>query len=153
MIAPRAEVHQEAVRTDWVDVVIEVPRGSFVKRDGRGRVEFFSLLPCPVNYGSIAGSSGPDGDPLDAVVLGRRLERGARVKVPVRGTVFFFDRGIEDFKLVCSHEAVTAVQRRRLLLFFRFYGLCKRGMRFRAPAGGLTGCRGWSPWPRMPTLG
>jgi inorganic pyrophosphatase len=137
--------HQAQAGPQWVEVEIEVPLGSFVKRDGRGRMEFLSPLPCPVNYGSIVGSRGLDRDPLDAMVLGRRLARGARVWVPVRGKVLFLDQGVEDFKLVCSHRAVTAVQRRRLLLFFRFYGVCKRGMRFWRPTGGFTGCQGWSP--------
>jgi inorganic pyrophosphatase len=148
-----ADILDETAGTGWVDVVIEVPRGSFVKRDGRGRVEFCSPVPCPVNYGSIIGSKGPDSDPLDAVVLGRRLQRGMRVMVPVRGTVIFYDQGIEDSKLICSREAVTAVQWRWLMRFFRFYGACKRGMRFWAPARGFTGCRGWSSQWKIPTLG
>jgi inorganic pyrophosphatase len=35
-----------------VDVVIEVPRGSFIKRGSTGHVDFISPLPCPFNYGS-----------------------------------------------------------------------------------------------------
>jgi inorganic pyrophosphatase len=32
-----------------VDVVIEVPRGSFLKRGSSGRTDFVSPLPCPYN--------------------------------------------------------------------------------------------------------
>ncbi|MEE4114150.1 MAG: inorganic diphosphatase [Desulfobacteraceae bacterium] len=152
MTKERGQAQGKRVGTKWVEVVIEVPRGSFVKRDGRGRVEFWSPLPCPVNYGSIVGSKGPDSDPLDAVVLGKRLPRGKRVKVPVQGAVGFCDQGVDDVKLVCSHEALTAAQRRRLLLFFRFYGACKRWVRFRESAGKPTFCQGWYPWPMIQTL-
>jgi hypothetical protein len=33
-----------------LDVVIEVPRGSFVKRGSSGSIDFISPLPCPFNY-------------------------------------------------------------------------------------------------------
>ena len=36
-----------------VDVVIEIPRGSFLKRGSTGHVDFVSPLPCPFNYGSV----------------------------------------------------------------------------------------------------
>ncbi|HET9668554.1 MAG TPA: inorganic diphosphatase, partial [Casimicrobiaceae bacterium] len=53
-----------------VEVVIEVPRGSFVKRGSLGHVDFVSPLPCPYNYGSVPTHIGLEGDLLDAVVLG-----------------------------------------------------------------------------------
>ena len=36
-----------------LEVVIEVPRGSFVKRGSSGSVDFISPLPCPFNYGAV----------------------------------------------------------------------------------------------------
>ena len=36
-----------------VEVVIEIPRGSFLKRGSTGHVDFVSPLPCPFNYGSV----------------------------------------------------------------------------------------------------
>ena len=36
-----------------VDVVIEIPRWSFLKRGSTGHVDFISPLPCPFNYGSV----------------------------------------------------------------------------------------------------
>jgi inorganic pyrophosphatase len=36
-----------------VEVVIEVPRGSFLKRGASGRIDFVSPLPRPFNYGAV----------------------------------------------------------------------------------------------------
>jgi len=62
-----------------VEVLIEVPRGSFLKRGSTGRVDFVSPLPCPYNYGSIPTHIGLEGDLLDAVVLGPRRPFGSIV--------------------------------------------------------------------------
>src|SRR5947207_7598111 len=56
-----------------VEVVIEVPRGSFLKRGSTGHVDFISPLPCPFNYGSVPSHIGQEGDLVDALVLGSRL--------------------------------------------------------------------------------
>ena len=53
-----------------VEVVIEIPRGSFLKRGSTGQVDFISPLPCPYNYGSVPKFLGLEGDLLDALVLG-----------------------------------------------------------------------------------
>ncbi len=68
-----------------VDVVIEVPRGSFLKRGSTGHVDFISPLPCPFNYGSVPSWLGLEGDLLDALVLGPRLPLGAKVQVKAWG--------------------------------------------------------------------
>ena len=65
-----------------LEVLIEVARGSFLKRGSMGTVDFVSPLPCPFNYGSIPQYIGLEGDLLDAVVLGPRLARGARAGPP-----------------------------------------------------------------------
>jgi len=62
-----------------VEVVIEVPRGSFLKRGSSGRVDFVSPLPSPYNYGCVPTHIGLEGDLLDAVVLGPRLPFGSTV--------------------------------------------------------------------------
>lgn len=36
-----------------LDVIIEVPRFSFLKRGPGGHVDFVSPLPCPFNYGAV----------------------------------------------------------------------------------------------------
>ena len=73
-------IHQALAEPPVVEVVIEVPRGSFLKRGSTGRVDFISPLPCPFNYGSVPGYIGLDGDLLDALVLGPRLSLGARIR-------------------------------------------------------------------------
>ena len=109
-----------------IEVVIEVPRGAFVKRRGDGRVDFVSPIPSPFNYGSIVGTAAPDGDPLDAVVLGRRLERGARVCAPARAVAAFVDAGVDDPKVICASHPISALELRAVAAFFRFYALAKR---------------------------
>ena len=39
-----------------VEVCIEIPRGSFIKRGSSGELDFVSPFPCPFNYGSIPAS-------------------------------------------------------------------------------------------------
>lgn len=109
-----------------VTVVIEVPRGDFVKRGADGVAEYVSPLPCPFNYGSVREELGGDGDPLDAVVLGGRQRRGARVTVPVRARVRFVDGGRPDDKLVCSESEPTARERWLVTTFFAWYARAKR---------------------------
>jgi len=113
---------------DEVEVVIEVTRGSFVKRRPDGSVDFVSPLPCPYNYGSVPETRAADGDPIDALVLGPALERGERVRVPVRAVVRFIDAGAEDLKLVCSPVALTNEQRHRIDRFFRLYVRFKQAL-------------------------
>ncbi|CAI5977487.1 unnamed protein product [Closterium sp. NIES-65] len=82
----------------FVQVVVEVPKGSFVKRHPDGAIDYVGCVPCPFNYGSVPsilaldGTTcaidyvgcvpcpfnydsvpsilGLDGEPHDAVVLG-----------------------------------------------------------------------------------
>jgi inorganic pyrophosphatase len=102
-----------------VDVVVEVPRGSFLKRGSTGRVDFVSPLPCPFNYGSVPTHIGLEGDLLDALVLGPRLRLGARVHVKAWGAVTLTDRGMSDDKLVCGERPPSPSQRRNLLWCWR----------------------------------
>jgi inorganic pyrophosphatase len=136
-----------AARVPQVRVTIEVPRGGFVKRDGKGRIEFVSPLPCPFNYGAVAGLPAGDGDWRDAVVLGPRLPRGAHVAVPVRGAIAFVDAGSEDLKLICSPRPLDAAARLRVGLFFAFYGVCKRVFNALRARPGRTASQGWRTRP------
>jgi inorganic pyrophosphatase len=126
-----------------VEVVIEVPRGSFLKRGSTGRVDFISPLPCPFNYGSVPSHIGLEGDLLDALVLGPRLALGTRVRVKAWGAVTLTDRGMSDDKLVCGTRAPTAAQRRNLLRFFRFYAKCKGLLNAWRSRSGRNACDGW----------
>ncbi|MFV2070894.1 MAG: hypothetical protein ACC645_28340, partial [Pirellulales bacterium] len=56
-----------------IEVVIEIPKWSFLKRGTSGKVDFVSPFPCPFNYGSVPQYVGLEGDLLDALVLGPRL--------------------------------------------------------------------------------
>jgi inorganic pyrophosphatase len=126
-----------------IEVLIEVPRGSFAKRDARGNIEFLSPLPCPFNYGCVPSQPAPDGDALDALVLGPRLALGQRIQTKVRGMVAFVDAGQQDDKLICATHELTASERRLVLGFFHFYALCKRLMNRAQGRGGATRCLGW----------
>jgi inorganic pyrophosphatase len=120
------ETSDSQFKNPLVDVYIETQRGSFIKRGADGKIEFISFFPCPFNYGSVPGYTAADGDSLDAVVLGPRLPRGTRITAPVLGAVAFIDRGVSDDKLICGCNPIGSVRRSWILLFFRFYSLCKR---------------------------
>lgn len=126
-----------------MDVVIEVPRGSFLKRGSSGHVDFISPLPCPFNYGCVPSCVGLEGDLLDALVLGPRLPLGTRMRVKAWGAVTLTDRGMADDKLVCSEHALTASERRRVLRFFRFYAKCKGLLNVWRRRPGRNACEGW----------
>ena len=126
-----------------LDVVIEVPRGSFLKRGSTGHVDFISPLPCPFNYGSVPSYVGLEGDLLDAVVLGRRLPLGDLVRVKAWGAVILTDRGMSDDKLICGEHAPTASQLRNVLWFFRFYARCKGLLNAWRGRPGRNACDGW----------
>lgn len=126
-----------------VDVVIEIPRGSFLKRGSTGSIDFVSPLPCPFNYGSVPRYLGLDGDLLDAVVLGPRLRAGTRLEIRSWGAVTLIDRGMADDKLICSHAPVSADDRRRVLQFFRFYARCKALLNWWRGRPGRNACDGW----------
>jgi inorganic pyrophosphatase len=124
-------------------VLIEIPRGSFIKRGSTGHVDFVSPLPCPFNYGSVPQYIGLEGDLLDAVVLGPRLPLGARTRVRAWGAVILTDRGMTDDKLICGHLPVDPGQRRAVLRFFHFYAKCKGLLNLLRRRPGRNACDGW----------
>jgi inorganic pyrophosphatase len=126
-----------------VDVVIEVPRGSFLKRGSTGHLDFISPLPCPFNYGSVPAYVGLEGDLLDALVLGPRLPLGSRTRVKAWGAVILTDRGMTDDKLVCCDAPLDAEARRRVLRFFHFYARCKGLLNVWRRRPGRNACDGW----------
>ena len=126
-----------------VEVIIEIPRGSFFKRGSTGQLDFISPLPCPFNYGSVDEYIGLEGDLLDAVVLGPRLRRGVRVTVKAFGAVGLTDRGMYDDKLICSHGKVRAWQRFLIVFFFSFYARCKGLLNYFRGRAGRNACEGW----------
>jgi len=134
---------EEAPEPPEVDVVIEIPRGSFLKRGSTGHLDFISPLPCPFNYGSVPTHLGLEGDLLDAVVLGPRLPLGARIRVKVWGAVTLTDRGMSDDKLICSDRPLDASARRQVLRFFHFYAKCRGLLNFWRHRPGRNACEGW----------
>lgn len=126
-----------------VDVVIEVPRGSFLKRGSTGHIDFVSPLPCPFNYGSVPIYVGLEGDLLDALVLGPRLALGARIRVKAWGAITLTDRGMSDDKLICSDQPLTATERRNVLRFFHLYAKCKGLLNVWRRRPGRNACEGW----------
>jgi len=105
-----------------VEVEVEVPRWGLVKYEG-ARIEYLSPVPCPFNYGCIPGTSGPDGDPLDVVLLGPRRPRGHRERARVVAVVRFLDAGVPDDKLVCGEGSLRGVA-----AFFTVYARARAGL-------------------------
>ncbi|MCZ6772173.1 MAG: inorganic diphosphatase [Proteobacteria bacterium] len=130
-------------RPPVVDIVIEIPRGSFLKRGSSGQVDFVSPLPCPFNYGSVPDYIGLDGDLLDAVVLGPRVAPGTYLRLPAHGAIGFMDRDLYDDKLICSVDPITEGQRRVIVNFFILYARCKQVLNRYRGRNGLTRCEGW----------
>ena len=126
-----------------VEVVIEIPRGSFLKRGSNGHIDFVSPFPCPYNYGSIHQYIGGEGDFLDALVLGPRLAVGSRVRVNAYGAVGLSERFMYDDKLVCGRRPVTAGERGRIVWFFHLYAFCKGILNVLRGQRGRSRCEGW----------
>lgn len=126
-----------------VEVIIEIPRGSFVKRHSNGKVDFLSPVPCPFNYGSVPAFTGLDGDLLDAVVLGSRLPAGTKITAPVWKAVAMIDQGYYDDKLICSFSPIPQWQQHLILLFFVIYAQAKRLINLVRGNRGQSRCEGW----------
>ncbi len=110
-----------------VRVVIEIPTGTTQKwevdkadgllrweiRDGRPRL--IDYLGYPGNYGMVprtllASDDGGDGDPLDVLVLGPPMERGAVVEARIIGVLNLLDGGEQDDKLVAVMDDTAFAQ-------------------------------------------
>lgn len=126
-----------------VEVVIEISKGSFLKRGSTGHIDFVSPLPCPFNYGSVPTHLGLEGDLLDAVVLGPRLPLGTRLRIKAWGAVTLTDRGMSDDKLICSAQPLQPSERRNVLRFFGFYARCKAVLNYWRRRPGRNACDGW----------
>lgn len=140
---PSADICNDHPDAPELEVVIEIPRGSFLKRGSTGGIDFISPFPCPFNYGSVPDYLGQEGDLLDAVVLGPRLPAGTRLRVRAWGAVILRDRGMVDDKLVCASRPPTPGQRRFVLRFFDFYATCKGLLNWLRRRPGRNACEGW----------
>ena len=126
-----------------LEVVIEIPRGSLLKRGSDGHIDFVSPFPCPFNYGAVPQFLGQEGDLLDALILGPRLPLGAHRRVKAWGAVIMMDRGMSDDKLVCSEKPISDTERAQVLRFFHFYAKCKGVLNLWRRQPGLNQCQGW----------
>lgn len=124
-----------------LDVVIDHPRASLVKRREDGRIDFISPLPCPFNYGSVPGTQADDGDREDAIVLGPRLARGTQLRLPVVARAHFYDAGRYDAKWICG-APLSAGQRAFVIAFFVVYALCKHRLNRMRGLSGTTAFEG-----------
>ena len=126
-----------------VQVVIEIPAGSFTKyeldaKTGHIFVDRFQSMPVvyPTNYGSIPSTVGPDGDPLDALVITRQpVYPGALIRVRPIGIMKMIDGGDIDDKIVAvpiskldptydeikTIDDLPAIERLRIEQFFAVY--------------------------------
>jgi inorganic pyrophosphatase len=126
-----------------LEVVIEIPRGSFMKRGSTGELDFISPLPCPYNYGSVENYIGLEGDLLDAVVMGPRLRCGERVIVYAVGAIGLTDRGMYDDKIICTTDPAITTTRFPVILFFRIYAKSKGILNLFRGLPGRNTCNGW----------
>ncbi len=133
----------ESQLAPWVEVMIEVPRWSFLKRGASGSIDFVSPLPCPFNYGAVPDFVGLEGDLLDAIVLGPRLAFGTRVRMRAWGAVTLIDRGMEDDKLVCSAHPLDPKQEHEVRRFIAFYARCKGVLNMLRGRPGRNACGQW----------
>lgn len=89
-----------------VTVVIEIPAGTTDKIEYDAASDRFLVdrviryLPYPVNYGFIPHTLAGDGDPVDVLVLGRRVETGTRIDAIPLATLRLTDRGESDDKVL-----------------------------------------------------
>ncbi|MEO8010263.1 MAG: inorganic diphosphatase, partial [Dokdonella sp.] len=136
-------MRQAAAVPPEVEVVIEVPRSSFLKRGSNGRIDFVSPLPCPFNYGAVPTHLGLEGDLLDALVLGPRLPYGTRLRTLAWGAVTLTDRGMSDDKLICADHQPSPAELDAVLRFFHFYAKCKGLLNVWRCRPGRNACEGW----------
>ena len=120
-----------------LEVVVEMPRASFIKRRPNGAVDFVSPLPCPFNYGCVPGTQADDGDPEDVLVLGPRVPKGTRLRLPVLARAHFVDAGAYDGKWICG-SSLGLHHRLQLVLFFKVYARAKRWLNHRRGLRGVT---------------
>jgi len=106
-----------SLKEQTINIVVEISKNTsskwqISKIDGSLEHEFFmgeprivNYSPYPVNYGIIPRTvipinKGGDGDPLDAIILGKEIEMGKVMKVKVIGVLKMTDFGEQDDKII-----------------------------------------------------
>ena len=104
-----------------INVIVEIPAGDndkweLWKKDGSIRWEFqnnsfrkIKYLPYISNYGFVpqtlfSKEIGGDGDPVDVILLGERIERGSVIKGKILGLINMIDEGRLDSKIVAVNQ-------------------------------------------------
>ena len=104
-----------------INVIVEIPAGDndkweLWKKDGSIRWEFqnnsfrkIKYLPYISNYGFVpqtlfSKEIGGDGDPVDVILLGERIERGSVIKGKILGLINMKDEGRLDSKIVAVNQ-------------------------------------------------
>ena len=128
---------------DRVRVQIEVSKGSRIKRNAKGGIDFVSPFACPFNYGSVPDTEGADGEPVDAVVLGGPLPLGHSGDYRIVGWVKFIDGGEDDPKLICIQSRFTEEDQACVIDFFERYAKLKRPLNQLRFKRGATEFRGF----------
>ena len=102
-----------------INVLIEIPAGSnekkyfsekenkIVKEFKLNKVRKIDYLPYPFNYGILpktfeSYSTGGDGDPLDVILIGHKINEGSIVKAKVVGIIYMKDNGEIDNKILAT---------------------------------------------------
>lgn len=90
-----------------VNCIVEIPKGTRKKYElnkGSGKFILSRVIDTnfvyPLNYGFIPRTLASDNDPLDAIILGRKLERGSIVKARVIALLKMTDDHIIDDKIL-----------------------------------------------------
>ena len=128
---------------ETLNVVVDVPKGAFVKRHEDGSVDFVSPVPCPFNYGHLPGTLAGDNDAIDAVILGPRLSAGTALNATVQGRIRFIDAGEDDPKWIFATRPLSQWQRFQVTAFFFIYGTTKRILNRMRGKPGATRYVGW----------
>lgn len=106
-----------AFNGDFINVVVEIPAGDNLKTEYNPETNTFGVelidgqqrsvnfLPYPGNYGFIPSTlmdtlRGGDGDALDVLIIGKRMESTQVVKCIPIGVVKLMDRGEADDKIL-----------------------------------------------------
>ena len=106
---------------DNINVVIEIPmdtnekwevskiNGSLEHDFYMGKPRLIEFSPYPVNYGMIPRTVVPlryggDGDPLDVIVLGKKIPRGTVLSAKVIGEMQMSDMGETDNKIIAVYN-------------------------------------------------
>ena len=107
----------------WIEIVVEIPRGSrnkyeFDHERGIFRLDrvLYSSVHYPTDYGFIPGTLSLDGDPLDVlVVVDEATFTGCHVRARPIGTLIMVDEKGEDEKILAvPHDDPRFTQTRRL---------------------------------------